>query len=240
MSDNKIPVSVQKNCEIISIQPEAEEGHYTVKAKFTNATSECVTPFLHVKGSPENIGQIMKCLGEEFAANRLNEEDLENPLLERAVFEIKGKKVIARDQDTDEPILTEDAPEDLDPGKVEEISFRFLRPAANQQDSLETTPVADSVPKIKKLWAETNANRKITKESRIKQKISNLHTFVRHLAEKRGIPQERIDEALDTLSELNNLTEVIGRYRIQYLPELDAELKELQECEECLKHFTIG
>lgn len=142
MSDNKIPVSVQKNCEITAIQPEAEEGHYAVKAKFSNGT--------------------------------------------------------------------------------------------------ETTPVADSVPKIKKLWAETNANRTITKENRIKQKISNLHTFVHHLAEKKGIPQERIDEALEALSELNNLTEVIGRYRIQYLPELDAELKELQECEECLKHFTIG
>lgn len=121
----KLPVSVQKNCEILSIRPESNEGHYAVTAKFTNQTNECVAP-LHVKGTPESIGKIMKCLAEKFASHEVEDEDLVNPLLERVVFEIKGKKVVAQNQDNGEVILNIDAP-DVDTEKVKEISSRFLR-----------------------------------------------------------------------------------------------------------------
>ncbi|MBS0653879.1 MAG: hypothetical protein JSR39_10205 [Verrucomicrobia bacterium] len=241
MVKSEFPVSVQKNCEILSIQPESQEGHYAVTAKFTNQTNECVTP-LHVKGTPESIGQILKCLGEKFATHEVEEDDLDNPLLERVVFEIKGKKVVAQNQDNGEEVLNADAPE-VDTDKIEEISSRFLRPNAPvaKKEAGAEAPVLDSVPKVKKLWAETNANRKLTKEGRIKQKISDLHAFVRHLAEKKGIPQDKIDAAVDDLSGSNkNLNEVLNSYRLQHFPELESELKELQDCEECLKHFSIG
>lgn len=241
MVKSEFPLSVQKNCEILSIQPESEEGHYAVTAKFTNQTNECVAP-LHVKGTPESIGQIMKCLGEKFASHEVEEEDLDNPLLERVVFEIKGKKVVAQNQDNGEVVLNTDAPE-VDTEKVEEISSRFLRPntPVDKKEGKAESAVLDSVPKVKKLWAETNANRKLTKEGRIKQKISDLHAFVRHLAGKKGIPQEKIDAAVEDLSGSNkNLNEVLNSYRLQYFPEIAHELKELQDCEECIKHFSIS
>ncbi len=239
MAKSELPVAVQKNCEILSIQPESEEGHYTVTTKFTNQTNECVTA-LHVKGTAESIGQIMKCLGEKFATHEVEENDLDNPLLDHVVFEIKGKKVIAKNRDNGEGVLQADAPE-IEIEKVEEISSRFLSPNAPvaKNKAPVAIPTLDSVPKVKQLWAETNANRKLTKEGRIKQKISDLHTFVRHLAEKKGIPQDQIDTAIEDLSGFNkNLNEILNSYRLKYFPELATELKELQDCEECLKHFS--
>lgn len=233
METNKFPISIHKNCEIISIQPDAEKECYTVQAKFTTPTSECVASTLHLKGSAENIGRIMECLSKEFAAGKLQEKELESPRLDRVVFEIRGKKVIGKDQDNKEIILSTEVPEHLDPAKIKEISSHFFQPAA-----APAAKVIDSIPKIKIVWKEINANLKMRKEDKIKQKISDLHAFVRHLAKQRGLDPDRIDEAVDILSESHkSLTEVLSCYRLQYFPELDAELKELQECEECIKHI---
>jgi hypothetical protein len=229
MDNTKFSVSVQRNCEILSIRPESE-GHYAVTAKFTNATSECVAP-LHIKGTPKNIGQVIQFLGKEFASRRLKDDDLENPLLEQFVFEIKGGKVIAQNLANGDQIIDQEAPE-VTPDKVAEISLRFFKP--------QSALAMHSVPTIQRVWAETNANWKLRTEDRIKQKISDLHTFVGHLAEQKGISREKIDKAIETLSASDkNLNEVLNSYRLQYFPELEAELRELQDCEECQKHFSL-
>ncbi len=235
MDNSELHIHVQKNCEILSIQPESKKGQYSVTAKFTNETNECVTSCpLHIKGTPENIGRILKFLGEKYAAHEVEEDELDNPLLDRVVFEIKGENVIAMNQDTGNLILSGKAPA-IDAGKVIEISSRVLRPGKQAPAAL----TADYISKIKKLWAETNSNRKLRTDDRIKQKISDLHAFVRELAAHKKIPQERIDEAVEELEHRASLNEVLNVYRMKYFPELEAELKELQDCEECIRHFSI-
>lgn len=231
MTNSKL--SISKHCEILSIQPESEDGKFRVNAKFANQTNECAA-CLHIKGSAQSIGQILKCLGEKFASHEVDDDDLDHPLLDRVTFEIKNNKIIAFANENQ--ILEADLTE-IDSEKVSEISSRYF--SAGKESA--STEILDSVPKMKKLWGEINLNRSLTSKMRIENKISHLHDFVRYLGKSKGISEELIEQAIFDLSTSSkNLTEILSSYRLQYFPELDHELKQLQECDEAVKHFNIG
>ena len=118
-------ICIHKNCEILSVEREGKKDNYCVLAKFTDKTSECVAP-IRIQGDLGNVIQVTRFLAEKFASKEVLEKDLENPLLERIVFEVKEGKVLAKDIDSNRLLIAQELPSEIS-SQVEKISLQVSK-----------------------------------------------------------------------------------------------------------------
>ena len=81
---------------------------------------------IHVQGNMKNVIQITRFLAEKFASKEVLEKDLENPLLDRVLFEIKEGKITAKDIDNDRLLISQELSSEISL-QAEKISKIYTR-----------------------------------------------------------------------------------------------------------------
>ncbi len=234
---------IQKNCEVLGVQPDPKEKDtYNVKVLFNNDSEEFVPEIpLKLKGNPMQISKILTFLGQEFSKSADLEKTLDNLSIAPITFEVHGDKVIAKDTHGKELRRIEGSIEETpSTGKVKEFTDKFFFSHKKRvETSAPSSNLIAKVEEVRMLWAEVNTQR-ISKDMRIEKKMSLLKDFVRNLARQKGIPEDGIEQGLHELEGAKSLNDFLNRAKLQYFPELSEELHELQNCEECKDHLRLS
>lgn len=231
-------VVIQKHCEVLDLNPDPKEKDtYNVKVLLTKGMEEFVPEIpIKLRGSSQEIIKILSFLGEEFNRSDALEYDLNDLSIAPITFEMKGKKVIAKDTHGKE-LLSKDLHEDLSVNKVKEFTEKVFFPKQNADSPASELLI--EVEKVRALWGEINTHR-IAKQQRIEKKISLLQEFVKQLARKKGMSEEEIEMGLEELKNAKSLNDFLNRAKLQYFPSLSEELHALQNCEECKDHLRLS
>jgi hypothetical protein len=223
MASCAFPISVHRNCEILSMT-EREASNYELQIKLTTSDKEYVPRTFSIRGEISQIAKVLKLFGERYSDETLFSKTFGH----RPCFQIEGNRLFVENE------FGRKFSMDIPNVDVERIVSIFTR-TSSQSEQIKTQEKKQrnwsktGVEGILESWSEINMNRSLSSTQRTSLKIVSIHEFVHKLGKERGIGQADLETATANLSEVKDPVTLLARYRLLYFgKEIGAELIALE------------
>lgn len=230
MTQNMFPLSIHKNCELLSLKKKSPK-EFEVKIKLTTKDKEYVPYQLPIHGNTTQVAKVLTWLGEEYA----DEQKFSQTFGYLPSFQFVGDTLYVKNASGNR-FPMEMPP--MDVRKIATIFRRLIQDKAVQNHGTHSLKKKNGIQFVLKNWSDLNTNRSMSSKNRMAAKVESIHEFVKKTGLAQGIEEDKLDEAHRSLETIEDPVTLLSRYRLHYFSDsIGNELLELEKSSELSSHL---